>query len=100
MSNRIVSIFFSVVFLLFIVTPTIIVIVDDSIDISILFSPIEEEEKGNEKNIDIEILLAKVKSDDSEINERLMENNLGYFNKMYPKPPLIIISPPPDLQLV
>ena len=56
MSKKIVSIFLSVIFLLFIVTPTIIVLVDDTIDVSIAFSASEEEEKGNEKNLYIEVL--------------------------------------------
>lgn len=97
MSKKIVSIFFSVIFLLVIVAPTAFVIVDDTFDISILFSSIEEE-KGNEKHLDIEIFFSKEKTNDLVLE--LEENNLRYFYKVYPKPHLNIISPPPDLRIV
>lgn len=100
MSKKIVSILFSVIFLLFIVTPTIIVMVDSSIDVSMAFSASEEEEKGNEKNLDIEILFSKLKTNDSDLVFALSENNLGYYFKNYPKPHLNLISPPPDYNIL
>ena len=100
MSKRIVSIFLSVIFLLFIVTPTIIVMVDDTIDISIAFSASEEEEKGNEKHLDIEVLFSKLKTNESDLVFAISENNLGYYFKNYPKPHLNLISPPPEHHLL
>jgi hypothetical protein len=99
MSNKIVSIFLSVIFLLFIVTPTIILMVDDSIDISMAFSS-SEEEKENEKILDIEVLFNNLKTDDSDLVFALSENNLGYYHKNYPKPHLNLISPPPEQNIL
>jgi len=96
MSKKLVSIFLSVIFLLFIVTPTIIIMVDDSIDISIVFSTSEEEEKGNEKHLDIEVLFSKLKANDSDLDLAVNENNLEYCYKKYPKPHLNLLSPPPE----
>ena len=96
MSKKIVSIFLSVIFLLFIVTPTIIVMVDDTIDVSIALAASEEEEKGNEKNLDIEVLFSNLKTNESDLVFAISENNLGYYFKNYPKPHLNLISPPPE----
>jgi len=96
MSKKVVSIFLSVGFLLFIIAPTIIVMVDDTIDVSIVFSTSEEEEKGNEKHLDIEVLFSKVKTNESDLVYITTDNNLGYYYKKYPKPHLNLISPPPD----
>jgi len=100
MSKKIVSIFLSIIFLLFIVTPTIIVLVDDTIDVSIAFSASEEEEKGNEKNLDIEVLFSNLKANESDLVFAVSENNLGYYFKNYPKPHLILISPPPEQHIL
>jgi len=96
MSKRIVSIFLSVIFLLFIVTPSIIVMVDNTIDVSMAFSASEEEEKGHEKNLDIEVLFFKLKTNGSDLVFAFNENRLGYYFKNYPKPHLNLISPPPE----
>ncbi|MDB9961735.1 hypothetical protein OAD62_06520 [Oceanihabitans sp.] len=100
MSKKIVSIFLSVIFLLFIVTPTIIVMVDDTIDVSIAFAASEEEEKGNEKNLDIEVLFSNLKANESDLVFAVSENNLGYYFKNYPKPHLNLISPPPEQHIL
>ena len=94
MSKKVVSIFLSAVFLLFIVTPTILVMVDDTIDISIVFSTSEEEESS--KHLDIKVLFLKVKTNESDLVYISAENNLGYYNKKYPKPHLNHILPPPE----
>lgn len=96
MFKKTVSIFFAVLFLGLISAPSIIVLIDDSIDISIVFSTSEEEEKGNEKHLDIEIFVSKVKTNESDLVFDFSENNMGYYNKKYPKPHLNLISPPPD----
>ncbi|TYA60186.1 hypothetical protein [Formosa maritima] len=94
MSKKVVSICLSVIFLLFIVTPTVIMIVDDSIDISIIYSTSEEEERGHEKLKDV--LYSKEVSNESDLVFTSAENNLGYCFKKYPKPHLNLISPPPQ----
>ena len=96
MSKRIVSILLSTMFLLFIAAPTIITMVDDTIDVSVIFSASEEEEKGNEKNIDVEVLFSNEAANDSDLVYITIENNLEYYFKKYPKPHLNLISPPPD----
>ena len=100
MSKKIVSITLAVIFLLFIVTPTVIIMVDDSIDVSMAFSTSEEEEKGNEKHLDIEILFSKLKTNESDIVVAYSKNNLGYYYKQYPKPHLNLISPPPEQHIL
>mgnify|MGYP001148006798 CR=1 FL=1 len=96
MSKKVVSIFLSVIFLLFIVTPTVIMMVDDTIDISFFYSTSEEEERGHEKQIDIEILFSNLKTNESDLVFTSTENNLGYCYKNYAKPHLNLISPPPQ----
>lgn len=100
MLKKTVSIFFTVLFLGIISTPSIIVVIDDSIDISLILSTSEEEEKGNEKHSDIEVLVSKLKANESYLAFDSSENNLGYYNKMYPKPHLNLISPPPERSIL
>jgi len=100
MSKKVIATLFSVAFLLFVAMPTILVIVDDTIDISIVFSDSEEEEKGSEKELDIKFPLAVVKINEEHSIFRAIENNLGCFHKKYAKPHLNIILPPPDLYLL
>jgi hypothetical protein len=70
--------------------------VDDTIDVSIALAASEEEEKGNEKNLDIEVLFSNLKTNESDLVFAISENNLGYYFKNYPKPHLNLISPPPE----
>ena len=81
-------------FLAFLITPAIIVIVDDSIDIS-LFSGFAKEKEG-EKNIEIEGLFHCLNEKEIEFTSVFDKNRSCYFFKKYPKPYLNIIFPPPD----
>ena len=56
MSRNIVSLSFSIVFLVFLVAPTIIAMMDDSADISVFYASSEEEEKGIDKNKEVEVM--------------------------------------------
>ncbi|WP_034042603.1 hypothetical protein [Wocania ichthyoenteri] len=94
MSKKRVSIFFSVIFLLFIAAPTVILMVDDTIDVSIIFSTSEEEEKG------FKIAFSNEKANESDLALTFTENNLGYFFKNYPKPHLNLIFPPPEQNIL
>lgn len=96
MSNKIVTIFLTTLFVLFIAAPTIIVMVDDTIDVSFAFSTSEEEEKGNEKNIDIEMLFYSENTNEIDLVFSSNKNSLGYFFKNYQRPHLNLISPPPE----
>ena len=93
MSKKGVSIFLSVIFLLFIAAPTILTIVDDSIDVSVIFSTSEEE---NQNHLNVEALFLNVKTNELDFVFTSAENNLAYFFKNYQKPHLNLISPPPD----
>lgn len=97
MPRNTISIILSMIFLVFLVAPTIIVIVDDSIDISMFYSTSEEEEKGSEKNKNSEIVFSDMDTYESDFLSNNTENNTGYYFKNYQKPHLNLISPPPDL---
>lgn len=78
----------------FITAPSIIFVIDDSIDITILFGNADEEE--NEKNTKLDIPHLK-KSNNQEyflasIGQLLLEYRLG----QYSIPHLNLISPPPE----
>ena len=99
MSRSIVSIFLSSLFLLFLTAPTIILIIDDSADVSIFYASSEEEEKGSEKNKEIEVLFFDLNNTDLDFASSEVENNLGYYFKNYPKPHLNLIFPPPEFHI-
>ncbi len=92
MFKKAVSIFFTVLFLGIISAPSIIATIDDSIDISILFSLSEEEEET--KNL--ELVVSEDEEDISALYSSLEFQNSGYQFKNYPKPHLNLISPPPE----
>ncbi|WP_142784745.1 hypothetical protein [Changchengzhania lutea] len=99
MSRNIVSILLSLLFVAFLAAPTIISIVDDSIDISMFYASAEEEDKGHEKNKDVEILFSEFALVESGFTSSEKENYLGYRFKNYPKPHLNLISPPPETHI-
>ena len=76
--------------------PTIIVAIDDSIDISILYSCTEDEEKESEKNKTFELIFSNCKNDALSFAKFDNQSSLGYRFKNYPKPHLNLISPPPE----
>lgn len=86
-------------FTTFLTTPAVIALVDDSVDVSVFYTFGEEEEKGSEKNKEIDILFFELGGSDLDIASFEVENNIEYFFKNYPKPHLNLISPPPDFQL-
>ena len=94
MKKRGISLVFSILFLLFIGLPTILTMVDNTIDISLIISTPDDEE--SEKNLDFQVLFQQVKSNNSGIGLSKLKNNLLYYSKKYGKPYLDIISPPPD----
>ena len=100
MSQSISSIFLSLLFLAFLAAPTIISMVDDSVDISIFYSTTEEEEKGGEKVKIFEALF-----DNNSFNETYFQltelvHNQKYFFKKYSKPHLNLTSPPPEFYIL
>lgn len=87
---------FFVVFLLYIATPTILVLVDNTVNVSVVHSSSEE----GEKHLDIEALFSMIKDNDADLVLTSTRNSLGYFYKKHPKPHLRIISPPPELYIL
>ena len=100
MSKKVISVFLSALFLFFVSAPTVIMMVDDSIDVSVFYTSSEEEEKGQEKNKDKELLLYDFSKALSDLDLNETENNLVYFFKKYPKPHLNLIFPPPELHIL
>ena len=96
MSNKVLSIFLSVVFLLFITAPTIISMVDDTIDVSIIFSASEEEDIANEILLELDVLFLNGMANQFDLDFSSKRNNLMYYFKEYPKPHQNLISPPPE----
>lgn len=100
MSRNLVSICLSVLFLVFLVAPTIITLVDDTADVSMFYAASEEEEKGSEKDKEIEVLFFELHKNELDYNTSNGKNSLGYYFKKYPKPHLNLISPPPELHIL
>lgn len=95
MKKRGISLVFSILFLLFIGLPTILTMVDNSIDISLIISTNTDDEES-EKNLDFQVMFSNVKSNNSGISLSFLKNSLLHCNIKYGKPNLDIISPPPD----
>ncbi|MDO5987024.1 hypothetical protein Q4Q39_06340 [Flavivirga amylovorans] len=100
MFRNIVSVCLSIIFLVFLSAPTVITIVDDSIDVSFFFASSEEEEKGGKKDKDVEILVFDLNMSELDFVSNESENDLEYYFKNYPKPHLNLISPPPQLHIL
>lgn len=90
MLKKVISLFFLVVFFVFITAP-VVVILDGSSDVSYFFS-ISEEEKVNE----VKVFLDTYSNDsiDFSFSKRTMEKE--YYLKKYSNPDLNTFSPPPD----
>ncbi|ARV10766.1 hypothetical protein BTO05_09595 [Winogradskyella sp. PC-19] len=84
--------FFALLFVIIVSAPTVIMSIDDSIDVTLFYGENEEEEKENLK------LLFDVISLDSEsqdISKTTTDSDVYTFKK-YSKPNLNLIFPPPD----
>jgi hypothetical protein len=80
--------------------PSVVLLIDDSTDISMLIDVSEEEEeKGNEKNKELEVF--QLNSENSKIAyfNSVELNEIGYLFKTYTIPHLNLISAPPDYVL-
>ncbi|MDT0555699.1 hypothetical protein [Patiriisocius hiemis] len=97
---RIKGFFFLSLFLLFIVTPITVTLVDINEDVSAFFSVTEEEEKSNKKNIQLEFLISKNPNPELSLFFYKKGNSMEYFFKNYNIPYLNILSPPPDLNII
>jgi len=100
MSRNLVSICLLVLFLVFLVVPTVITLVDDSADVSMFYAASEEEEKGSEKDKEVEVLFLELHNNELDDDASNEDSNLGYYFKQYPKPHLNLILPPPELHIL
>ena len=92
MFKKTVSIFFTVLFLGIISAPSIIVAIDDSVDISVLYSLSEEEEENNK----VKLVVSELDEDTNSYQASFKNKKLGYHFKKYPKPHINLIIPPPE----
>jgi hypothetical protein len=95
MFKKTVSIFFTILFLGIISAPSIIVSIDDSIDISILSSISEEEEETN----NLKLVVSEIDEDIDFYPVNFKNQKLGRHFKKHPKPHLNLISPPPEFNI-
>lgn len=94
-SRYIISIYFTMLFMVVIAAPTIITTFDASTDVSIFYSLSEEEESENsnfvfENPIQVSEILFEAPTND---------NRVAYYFKNYSKPTLSLISSPPEFVL-
>ncbi|SFZ90447.1 hypothetical protein SAMN05428642_101941 [Flaviramulus basaltis] len=95
MHKKTIAIFFNILLLALISAPSIIIAIDDSIDISMFYSVTEEEETSK----------IKLQSPDSFSESECIIScidieDVEYYFKKYPKPHLNLISPPPELHIL
>ena len=95
MFKKTASIFFTVLFLGIISAPLIIVSIDDSIDISILYSISEEEEETN----NLKLVISEIDEITDSFPTTFKNQKLGCNFKKHPKPHLNLISPPPEFNI-
>ncbi len=98
MLKQLLSILFGVIFMAFLSAPTIISVIDNSIDVSVFYTSTEEEDKGFEKDT-IDFIFLENTLRETDVLSKASEDNLRYYFKKYPKPHLNLISPPPELIL-
>ncbi|RIA10977.1 hypothetical protein OE09_2859 [Flavobacteriaceae bacterium MAR_2010_72] len=100
MKKKSIAIFFTIVFMAIITTPTIISAIDKSVDISVFYSMSEEEESHKVPNKLFETLFTKPNPVNYYLSSTAVDNSLGYYFKNYPKPHLNLISPPPETHIL
>ena len=95
MSRNLVSIFFLFAFVVFLSAPTIIAMVNDSVDVSLFFSMAEEEENGHPKSKNVKDIILENQDQEDFISLADEAVHLSYYVENYSKPYLNLISPPP-----
>ena len=87
-----VAIFFAILFMAVISAPSIIMSIDDSIDITFFYGENEEEEKENLKLL---FEISSLSLEDLVISTNDFNATIYTF-KSYPKPSLNLVLPPPE----
>lgn len=97
MNKNLLTISFSLLFLTSILVPTILVLVDDSIDISFVYDMSEEEEeRGNESSKEFENRVVDLEIKLITFNTTEKPSYFMYTFKTYQKPHLNLIYSPPE----
>ena len=78
-----IAIVFTIIFTLFIVSPTVLSVVEDSFDISILFNVGEEENNQKEISKNFDLKISEIKKPVSLFNSLKKRNSLNYRLKKY-----------------
>ena len=78
-----IAIVFTIIFTLFIVSPAILSVVEESFDISILFNVGEEENNQKEISKNFDLKSSEIKKTDSLFNSLKKRNLLNYRLKKY-----------------
>ena len=102
MKQNTIAIFFIVLFMGILLAPSILVTIDDSVDVSVFYSLSDEDEegKGKETNKNLEIICPLINHSELDLASIDSKNNSGYYFKKYPKPHLNLIFPPPELHIL
>lgn len=97
MTDKVISLFFSMIFIAFIASPTICALLDDSIDVSFVYSLNEEEEKSSTESSNLKIVLQNHHNFLDHLDEVNPKFNFIHNSWLYSNPLRTIISPPPEL---
>ena len=84
MNKNKIAVFFSIVFLTFIIAPTIISVIDSSVDISFIYSN-SEEEPGTQKGEKEKVVLSPIKINEFLFSSIKRVSALSHINKNYTK---------------
>ena len=100
MLKTLITLSFILLFVTTIALPTIVIIIDDTADISLFndFSE-EEEEKGSEKNNELELFHFELEQEEQIVFSRKIKTEVSYRFKAYSNPHLSFNSPPPDFTI-
>lgn len=98
MLKNVVAITLSSIFILIAVVPTVMIVIDDSADISIFYDASEEEkDKNQDKNKEKEFIILDIKKSLLTHIRDFEKANLEYYFKSYKKPHIKLSFPPPKL---
>jgi hypothetical protein len=90
-----IAVFFSILFLTFIIAPTIVTMIDSSIDISFIYSS-SEEESENLKGEKEKLVFSTLNINEYNFSSTKRVSALTHVNKNYTKPHLGMVFPPPE----
>lgn len=92
--KQLLSIFFVTLFTTTVIAPSVLAIVDSAADISLLYDA-SEEEKGENENKELEVVIIINTLESESLITFEIENNLEYAFKTYSIPYLSLILSPP-----